>query len=105
MSYLVYYDADAVLELEGLKGRQERKAMFTAVEKLRALGPKLVPPHMKPLKGEGALCELRPRAGQSQVRPIYRRVGGDYVILAIAIEADKADFDAAAAEARRRLSR
>ncbi len=102
--YLVTYDAGAVRDLEALKSRQERKATFTAVDKLVALGPKLQPPHTKSLKGEPGLYELRPRAGKSQVRAIYRRTGDDYVILAVAIAADKADFDAAVAKARARSS-
>jgi phage-related protein len=105
MTYLVYYDPDAVLDLEALTSRGERKATFTAVDKLRALGPKLVPPHTKSLKGEPGLYELRPRAGKSPVRPIYRRVDDEYVILAVAIAADKADFDVAVAHARARSSR
>jgi hypothetical protein len=95
---------EAVLDFEALKSREERKATFTAVDKLAALGPKLLPPHAKSLKGEPGLYELRPRAGRSQVRPIYRRTGDDYVILAVAIAADKADFDAAVARARARFS-
>jgi hypothetical protein len=101
---LVIYDAGAVLDLEGLKSREERKATFNAVDKLAQLGRKLVPPHTKSLKGESGLYELRPRAGSSQVRPIYRRAGDDYVILAVAIAADKADFDAAVVKARARFS-
>jgi hypothetical protein len=69
----VLYDADAVLELESLKGRSERKAVFTVIDKLRMLGPDLVPPHVKSLKGEAGLMELRPRQGRSPVRPICRR--------------------------------
>ena len=103
---LVVYDADAVLELEVVKGKSDRKAVFTAVDKLRMLGPKLVPPHMKPLKGEGGLMELRPRQGKSAVRAIYRRTSEtDYVILAFAVKADKADFDQAVVAARERSSR
>jgi len=33
-----------VLELEQVTSRAERKAVFTAVDKLRQLGPKLIPP-------------------------------------------------------------
>ena len=103
--FLVLYDADAVLELESLKGRSERKAVLTAVDKLRMLGPDLVPPHVKSLKGEAGLLELRPRQGRSPVRPIYRRVGDDFVVLAFCVKPDKADFDRAVAAARKRSSR
>jgi hypothetical protein len=83
----------------------ERKVTLTAVEKLRMVGPKLGPPHMKPLKGEGGLFELRPRQGRSRVRVIYRRLGNEFMILAVAVESDKGDFDAAVAKARERSSR
>ncbi len=44
--------------------------IFNAVEKLRELGERLAPPHMKPLQGEaaGGPCELRPRQGRSDWR-------------------------------------
>jgi hypothetical protein len=109
--YLVTYDADAVLEFEDLKGRQERKATFTAIDKLGHLGPTLPPPHASSLKSSkdednSDLMELRPRRGSSQVRPIYARIGeSEYVILAFAISADKADMDKAVKNARARLKR
>jgi hypothetical protein len=55
------------------------------VEKLRELGERLEPPHMKPLQGVAGstLCELRPQRGDSDWRAIYRRVGNFFVILAI----------------------
>jgi hypothetical protein len=43
--YLVVVDADAFIEFESLRGREERKATFNALDKLRQLGPNLVPPH------------------------------------------------------------
>jgi hypothetical protein len=101
MPFTVLYDADAVLELESLKGRQERNAVFTVIDKLRVLGPDLVPPHVKSLKGEAGLLELRPRQGSSPVRPIYCR-GREYVILASSVKPDKGDFDAAVEAARKR---
>lgn len=86
----VVYDPDAVLDLEEVKGRDERKALFNAVDKLRRLGAQLAPPHTKSLKGQPDLFELRPRQGRSAVRPLYGRFGDDFVILAIAT---KKDFD------------
>jgi hypothetical protein len=65
------------------------------VDKLRYLGEHLHPPHMKPLQGM-SLRELRPRRGDSPWRPLYRRFGISYVLLAIA---HKDAFDAAAARA------
>lgn len=50
-------------DLDPLKGRQERNAVYDVVDKLRMLGPELAPPHMKSLKGEAGLLELRPAPG------------------------------------------
>ena len=64
----VVYDPDAVIELAtAVKSKEERKAIFNAVDKLRQLGEQLAPPHMKPLKGLQArgLRELRPRQRRS----------------------------------------
>jgi len=87
--FIVFYDADAVRELESLKGRRERNAVFIVIDKLRMLGPELAPPHVKSLKGEERLLELRPRQGSSSVRPICRRIGNRYVILAFSVKPDK----------------
>ena len=103
--FIVFYDADAVRELESLKGRRVRNAVFIVIDKLRMLGPELAPPHVKSLKGEERLLELRPRQGSSSVRPICRRIGNRYVILAFSVKPDKADFDAAVAAARKRAMR
>lgn len=86
----VVYDPDAVLDLEDVKGKDDRKGLFNAVDKLRLLGTQLAPPHVKLLKGEVDLYELRPRQGRSAVRALYQRFGDRFVILAIA---KKADFD------------
>lgn len=85
-SYKVVYDPDATIELaSAVKSKEELRAIFNAVEKLRALGERLCPPHMKPLQGEPAasLRELRPRQGRSDWRAIYSRYGAGYVILAL----------------------
>ena len=82
----VIYDPDAVVEfVTAVKSKEERRAIFNAVEKLRELGERLAPPHMKPLQGEttGGLCELRPRQGRSDWRALYRRFGSTYVVLAV----------------------
>ncbi len=81
----VTYDPDAVVELLAMRSKQEHRALVNAVEKLRELGERLEPPHMKPLQDVtgSALCELRPRRGDSDWRAIYRRVGTFFVILAI----------------------
>ena len=87
--FIVFYDADAVRELESLKGKQERNAVLGVIEKLQMLGPDLGPPHVKSLKGEAGLLELRPRQGSSPVRPICRRIGNVYVILAFSVKPTK----------------
>ena len=101
---IVVYDPDAVVELAtAVKSKEERKAIFNAVDKLRQLGEQLAPPHMKPLKGHEAagLRELRPRQGRSDWRPLYIRRSRGYVILAI----DRHDnFDALVARAQRRAA-
>ncbi len=105
MPYLVNWDADAVVELASLNSKSEKKALFTVVDKLRMLGPKLIPPHVSSLKGESGLMELRPRQGRTHVRAIYRRAGDDYVVLALCVKPDKADWDSALADARERFLR
>lgn len=102
-SYVIVFDADAVLDLEDVKSKGDRKALFNAVHKLKELGPLLPSPHMKSLKGEKDLFELRPKQGRSPVRPIYVRVDNQFVILAVA--PDKDHFDRALADARSRISR
>lgn len=98
----VVYDPEAVLDLERVKAKEERKALFNAVDKLRRLGAQLTPPHVKSLKGEGDLYELRPRQGRSAVRPLYCRFEDVFVILAIAT---KPDFVEKARLATERASR
>jgi hypothetical protein len=103
--FVVLFDADAVRDLESLKGKQERNAVYAVIDKLRMLGPDLAPPHVKSLKDEAGLLELRPRQGSSPVRPICRRIGKLYVILAFSVKPDKGDFEAAVAAARKRSLR
>jgi len=102
-SWPVEFDSDAVMDFEDVKSRGDRKAVFNVVQKLKDLGPDLPSPHMKSLKGEADFFELRPRQGACEVRPIYARLGGRFVVLAIA--AKKKDFDRAVADAKRRFGR
>ena len=102
-SYVVVFDADAVIDLEDVKSKGDRKASFNAVHKLKELGPLLPSPHMKSLQGEKDLFELRPKQGRSPVRPIYARVDNQFVILAVA--PDKSRFERALTDARSRISR
>ena len=98
----VVYDPDAVIDLENVKGRDDRKALFNAVDKLRRVGTQLAPPHVKSLKGEADLFELRPRQGSSPVRALYGRFGRRFVVLAVA---RKTDFDKKVRLARERARR
>jgi hypothetical protein len=101
--WIAFFDGDAVLDLEDVKSKGDRKVAFEALRKLRQGGPALSSPHMKSLKGEPDLFELRPKRGASAVRLIYARIGDRYVILAVA--PDKARFGRAVVDARSRLSR
>jgi hypothetical protein len=100
-AWLVEFDEGAVRDFEDVKGRQERRAVFNVANKLKELGPDLRDPHVKSLKGEADLFELRPRQGDSPVRPIYARFGERFLILAVA--STKGGFDRALNDARRRL--
>jgi hypothetical protein len=102
-TWLVEFDGDAVVDFEDVKSRGDRQAVFNVIQKLKDLGPALPSPHMKSLKGEADLFELRPKQGACEVRPIYARLGDRFVVLAIA--AKKQGFDRAVADATQRLGR
>ena len=79
--------------------------MTHAMEKLEALGPHLPYPHSSDVRGVSGLRELRPRAGRSPWRALYRRIGDELVIGAIRpeAEANPAGFNRAVQDARQRL--
>lgn len=78
---------EAEAELARLPVR-ERVAVHNAIEKLALLGEELGFPHTSAVKGSDAgLRELRPRAGRSAWRALYRRVGETMVVEAIGPEA------------------
>ncbi len=82
--HLVLFDVDAVAELAtAVKSKEDKNAIFNAIDKLRQLGEHLVPPHMKPLRGGAGLRELRPRQGRTDWRLVYARTGEAYVVLAV----------------------
>src|SRR5258708_37941761 len=85
----VLYLPEAEEELGDLTAR-EQSAVDNAVDKLRALGPTLPYPHSSNVQGQEDLRELRPKAGKSPWRPLYRQVGAPFVIAAIGPEAKKA---------------
>jgi hypothetical protein len=102
-NWIVEYDSAAVVDFEDVKSHGDRKAVHQAVDKLGWLGPALSSPHMKSLKGEPDLFELRPKAGAVAVRAVYARIGARFVILAVA--ATKPRFGRAVKDARARLIR
>jgi hypothetical protein len=106
--YEVLWHPAADAERAAISDAAERAAIQHAREKLEAVGPQLGAPHTSAIKGEdgAGLRELRPRAGRSRWRPIYRRVQpGIFVILAVAPEAqiDKRGFDEMVSNAQRRF--
>ncbi len=106
--YEVLWHPAADTERAAISNAAERAAIQHAREKLEAIGPRLGAPHSSAIKGEdgSGLRELRPRAGRSRWRPIYRRVGpGIFVILAVAPEAeiDGRGFDEKVRDAQRRF--
>jgi hypothetical protein len=106
--YEVLWHPAANAERAAISDAAERAAIQHAREKLEAVGPRLGAPHSSAIKGEdgAGLRELRPRAGRSRWRPIYRQVGpGTFVILAVTPEAeiDGRSFDGKVRDARRRF--
>ncbi|HEX5593985.1 MAG TPA: type II toxin-antitoxin system RelE/ParE family toxin [Solirubrobacterales bacterium] len=102
-AWTVDFDSEAVIDFEDVKSRGDRRAVFNVVQKLKDLGPDLPSPHMKSLKGEANLFELRPKQGACEARPIYARFGSRFVILAVA--AKKKNFDRAIMDTSDRLKR
>ncbi|MDA0173396.1 type II toxin-antitoxin system RelE/ParE family toxin [Solirubrobacter taibaiensis] len=102
-TFVVAFDSEAAQELaELIKSKEERKAIFNALDKLRQLGPRLVPPHVKTLQDSPGLVELRPRQGKSASRLVFKRCEDLYVILAVSKD-HATDLDAVIARATSRL--
>lgn len=95
---------DAANELRALPAA-ERRAVVNALEKLRSAGTQLGHPHSSQVRGTN-LRELRPRAGRSPWRAIYRQFGNTLIILAIAPEAhhDSRGFDRGITAAQQRFT-
>ena len=78
MALTVDWDAGALAELRGLPV-VERGAVMNAIAKLEAFGDQLGAPHTSQVKGSrSGIRELRPRAGRSAWRVLYRRVAGPW---------------------------
>jgi hypothetical protein len=105
MMWDVRYLGEGEQERLGLP-KLERNALIHAVEKLEAFGPQLGYPHTSAVQGFAGLRELRPRAGRSPWRALYRRVGDVFVIAAVGPEAgsDQRGFNQAARRAVTRLA-
>lgn len=108
--YIVRWHPEAASERDTAWPPEEKVAMQHAVDKLKAVGPRLMHPHSSAVQGTAGrgFRELRPRAGRSRWRPIYRRATPDtFVIVAVAPEAqiDRPGFDRAVARAVTRFAR
>ena len=109
MAYVVRWHPDADAERDASWPAKDKVAMLNAAQKLEAAGPTLGHPHSSAVKGEEGtgFRELRPRAGRSRWRPIYRRVNSrTFVIFAVAPEAevDPRGFRAAVGRAAERFA-
>jgi hypothetical protein len=103
-SYIVRWHPDAATERDASWPPGEKVAIANAGEKLAAAGPKLRFPHSSAVQGSPGqgFRELRPRAGRSRWRPIYRQVAPQtFVVFSVGPEAgiDKHGYDEAVARA------
>ena len=105
MVWDVVVTPDAEVELLKLPSR-ERRAVDTALVKLREIGPQLGFPHTSAVVGADRLREIRPRQGRCPWRAFYRQVGSVLVIAAVGPEAqvDHREFQRAVAAAEVRLA-
>jgi hypothetical protein len=105
--YEVLWHPQAAAEHRAIQEKTERVAIQHAVEKLISVGPRLPFPHQSAVKGKRGkgLRELRPRAGRSPWRPLYRALGDRLVILAVGPEAhvDTRGFNDAVERAQSRF--
>jgi hypothetical protein len=104
--WIVAYLPEAEHERSALP-KNERAALINADAKLGAYGPRLGYPHTSAVRGPGRLRELRPRAGRSVWRALYRQVGEVFVVAAVGPEAqvDPRGFDRTVRLALERLAK
>jgi hypothetical protein len=100
----VRYHDEAEQERNALQAT-ERVALEHATDKLATFGPQLPFPHQSRVQSAKDMRELRPRAGRSAWRALYRRLGNVFVIAAVGPEAqsDPRGFKRAVTSALRRL--
>lgn len=86
--------------------KAERAALINADAKLGVFGPQLGYPHTSAVRDAGRLRELRPRAGRSAWRALYRQVGNIFVVAAVGPEAQSnpRGFERAVRQAQQRLA-
>jgi hypothetical protein len=104
--WVVAYLAEAEQERAALP-KPERAALINADTKLGAYGPLLGYRHTSAVRGAPSLRELRPRAGRSSYRALYRQIGEVFVVAAVGPEArsDPRGFDRAVRRALGRLAK
>src|SRR5437879_396649 len=92
-------------ELAAIPDARERAHVLRALNKLEQFGVKLSFPWTSHVQGTD-LWELRPLAGRSRWRAIYKRVGDALRVAAIGPDAkvDRRGFDASVKRADTRLS-
>jgi hypothetical protein len=101
----VEFHPEAQEELLALPER-EQAAIKGAIAKLVARGPALGFPYSSAVRGADRLRELRPRAGRSRWRALYRQIGQMMWVGAVGPEAeiDRLGFARAIRNAERRLA-
>ena len=104
--WAVLYLPEARLERSVLP-KAEQAALINADAKLGAFGPLLGYPHTSAVWGAQGLRELRPRAGRSAWRALYRQVGEAFVVAAVGPEAqsDPRGFERTVRRALERLAK
>jgi hypothetical protein len=97
---------EAIEELDRLP-KLEQRAVLNVVRKLEVSGVRLGYPHSSAVRGAAHLRDLRPRAGRSPWRALYRRISDTFFIAAIAPETDvnPRAFERAIVAATERLAR
>jgi hypothetical protein len=103
--WTVAYLPEAAQERAALP-KAERAALINADAKLSAYGSQLGYPHTSAVRGADRLRELRPRAGRSPWRALYRQVEDVFVVAAVGPEAqsDSRGFERAVRRALQRLA-